>query len=146
MHLTNYSVNKKAENYIKNDGQESEELSSKLTFQQLRDEYQRMGIDSESVFKSIREVIIKSLVSVESEITFQMLGRNQGECFNILGYDVMLDSKLKPWLLEVNVEPSFASSSLYDKQVKTKLVSDTMHLVGFNIFNRKKAAQEAQQI
>lgn len=58
----------------------------------------------------------------------------------------MLDSKLKPWLLEVNVEPSFASSSLYDKQVKTKLVSDTMHLVGFNIFNRKKAAQEAQQI
>lgn len=76
MHLTNYSVNKKAENYIKNDGQESEELSSKLTFQQLRDEYQRMGIDSESVFKSIREVIIKSLVSVESEITFQMLGRN----------------------------------------------------------------------
>jgi len=74
-----------------------------------------MGINSEAVFKSIREVIIKSLISVESEITFQMLGRNQGECFNILGYDVMLDSKLKPWLLEVNVEPSFASSSLYDK-------------------------------
>jgi len=35
-----------------------------------------MGINSEAVFKSIREVIIKSLISVESEITFQMLGRN----------------------------------------------------------------------
>jgi hypothetical protein len=58
----------------------------------------------------------------------------------------MLDSKLKPWLLEVNVEPSFASSSPYDKLVKTKLVSDTMHLVGFNVFNRKRAAIQANQI
>ena len=60
-----------------------------------------------------------------------MGGRFKGECFNILGYDIMLDTKMKPWLIEVNVEPSFSSTSIFDKIVKTKLVSDTMHLVGF---------------
>ena len=60
-----------------------------------------------------------------------MQARNKGECFNILGFDVMLDSKLRPWLLEINIEPSFYSTSPYDKMVKTKLVSDTMHIIGF---------------
>ena len=54
----------------------------------------------------------------------------------------MLDSKLRPWLLEINVEPSFYATSPYDKHVKTKLVSDTMHLIGFQDFDVKKIKKE----
>jgi len=32
-------------------------------------------------------------------------------CFEILGMDVMIDHKLKPWLLEVNHTPSFVIDS-----------------------------------
>jgi len=57
----------------------------------------------------------------------------------------MIDAKLRPWLLEVNVAPSLSSSSPYDKQVKTKLLCDTLHLVGFQIFDRKKVDDDKKK-
>lgn len=39
--------------------------------------------------------------------------------FEIYGFDVILDGKLKPVLLEVNVLPSLSSSSELDRRIKT---------------------------
>jgi tubulin polyglutamylase TTLL11 len=30
----------------------------------------------------------------------------QAKCFHILGFDILLDSACKPWLLEINANPS----------------------------------------
>lgn len=45
----------------------------------------------------------------------------------------MLDSSLKPWLLEINTSPSLSSSSPLDKTIKTSLVSDLFSLIGFTV-------------
>jgi tubulin polyglutamylase TTLL4 len=63
--------------------------------------------------------------------------KHRSQCFEIYGFDVLIDQSLRPWLLEVNVAPSLSSSSPYDKQVKTLLLCDTLHLVGYRIFDRK---------
>jgi len=39
-------------------------------------------------------------------------------CFEILGMDVIIDSKIKPWLLEINHAPSFATDTPFDYQIK----------------------------
>lgn len=39
-------------------------------------------------------------------------------CFEILGFDILLDQKLKVWLLEVNHTPSFRTDTDLDKLVK----------------------------
>lgn len=49
-----------------------------------------------------------------------------------------MDTNMKPWLLEVNVLPSLSGSSPFDRQVKSILMSDTFHILGFKIFDRKK--------
>jgi hypothetical protein len=51
-------------------------------------------------------------------------------CFELFGFDILLDSDLRPWLLEVNVCPLLSSGSKLDKQVKTALMCDLFTLVG----------------
>lgn len=85
-------------------------------------------------------------MAVEPEITTQMrITKHKGQCFEIYGFDVIVDDTFRPWLLEVNVAPSLSSSSPYDKKVKTTLLSDTMHLMGYHIFDRKKMDEERQK-
>ncbi len=66
-------------------------------------------------------------------------------CFELYGFDVLFDYKLKPWLLEVNVFPSFSSSSKLDKIIKTQMMSDLFHLVGIKPFDKKRTAKEAEE-
>jgi tubulin polyglutamylase TTLL6/13 len=41
----------------------------------------------------------------------------------------MLDDKAKPWLIEINHSPSFATDSPLDKKVKTGVVKDALNLM-----------------
>ena len=50
-------------------------------------------------------------------------------CFELLGYDFMLDSAGTPWLLEVNHSPSFATDAPLDAAVKGAVLADTLRLV-----------------
>ena len=61
----------------------------------------------------------------------QFFSNNTQQCFEVFGFDVLLDAHLKPWLLEVNVSPSLSSSSPLDKNIKNKLMSDSFHIVGY---------------
>lgn len=54
-------------------------------------------------------------------------------------------SKLKPWLLEVNISPSLSSSSPLDKKIKTVLICDTLNLVGTYPYDRKQYEKETEQ-
>jgi tubulin polyglutamylase TTLL4 len=91
-----------------------------------------LGIDYGAVFERIKDVIIKTLLSVESHIVTNMKqSRNRNACFELYGFDILMDEKMKPWLLEVNVCPSLSSSSPLDKTIKTMLLCDILHLVGF---------------
>ena len=51
-------------------------------------------------------------------------------CFELLGFDVLLDQDLKPWLLEVNLSPSMNTDSPLDIKIKSQLITDLFNLVG----------------
>lgn len=53
-------------------------------------------------------------------------------CFEILGFDIILDNKLKPWLLEVNHAPSFGTDTPLDFKIKKDLIADTIQLLGLS--------------
>lgn len=51
---------------------------------------------------------------------------------------MLLDKNLKPWLLEVNIFPSLRCSSPLDKITKTKLLCDTLTLIGIKGYDKEK--------
>jgi glutathione synthase/RimK-type ligase-like ATP-grasp enzyme len=61
-------------------------------------------------------------------------------CFHIVGFDILLDEDLKPWLLEVNHSPSFnidadgGEVSEIDVKIKKSVLSDALRtaFVGFD--------------
>jgi len=53
-------------------------------------------------------------------------------CYEVLGFDVLIDSNLKPWLMEVNMSPSMNTDSPLDLKIKGNMIADLLSLVGVN--------------
>lgn len=65
-------------------------------------------------------------------------------CFELLGFDILLDKHGKAWLLEVNHAPSFNVDTPLDQKVKRQLLSDTFKLLKCTI-NEKNKLLNAQK-
>eukprot|EP00927_Polykrikos_kofoidii_P082165 TRINITY_DN8097_c0_g2_i1.p1 TRINITY_DN8097_c0_g2~~TRINITY_DN8097_c0_g2_i1.p1 ORF type:complete len:673 (+),score=77.30 TRINITY_DN8097_c0_g2_i1:180-2198(+) len=159
MHLTNYSVNKLSPAFVQNkDGREAKAendvasgdcQASKWSLAELRVHFGKKGLDYDATFERIHDVVIKTLIAVnpavrdewckgldKTEAGWLARGRagahssSTSSCFEIYGFDVLIDDELKPWLLEVNICPSLSSGSPLDKRIKTRLVADALTLAG----------------
>jgi tubulin polyglutamylase TTLL4 len=122
VHLTNYSVNKHNESY---------QAQSKWSLKQLQSHFTKIGVDYSKVMLGVKDVVIKTLFTAEPIIasSYNKCTKHRNICFEIYGFDILLDSNLKAWLLEVNISPSLSSSSVMDKTIKTVLICDTLNLV-----------------
>ena len=49
-------------------------------------------------------------------------------CFEIYGYDFMIDKDLKPWLIEINTNPCLEESNSLLKQLVPRMVDDGFKL------------------
>jgi tubulin polyglutamylase TTLL5 len=100
---------------------------------------EKLGIDMNLLWSRIYDVILKSLMSVDGYITAgikKMATKNI--CFELLGFDILLDADMKPWLMEVNLSPSLATESPLDLKIKSNLFLDSMNLVCIHKYDRKK--------
>lgn len=98
MHLTNFSINRKNRKFVQNNDQsdQDDEHSSKWDFKQLDQAYQKMDISFQSVFQKIKAIAVKTLISVEPTICLnvQKNPTKRANCFELFGFDVILDSAL----------------------------------------------------
>ncbi|CAH2299727.1 probable tubulin polyglutamylase TTLL9 isoform X1 [Pelobates cultripes] len=118
IHLTNVAIQKTAPDY-------DPEKGCKWMVQRLRQFLTaRHGPEEvENLFQNMDNIFIRSLQSVQKTII------NDKHCFELYGYDILLDEDLKPWLLEVNASPSLTASSQDDYELKCHLLDDTLHVV-----------------
>ena len=92
------------------------------------------------LWSRISDVLLKTIICGEHHVMAAMKknGTHRTNCFEVFGFDILVDSDLKPWLLEVNLSPSLATDSPLDMMIKSTLLSDVFNLVGVRRFDRKK--------
>lgn len=91
------------------------------------------------LWSRIYDVILKSLMCVDHQIQSPLKKMmHKSNCFELLGYDVLIDQDLKPWLMEVNLSPSLATESPLDLKIKSQLFVDTMNLISVRKFDRRR--------
>lgn len=134
MHLTNYSINKLSSQYTANEDANACQ-GHKWTISKLLEYMEKEGVDTKTLWKNLQQLVIKTMISGEASIT-QLCEENINNlynCYELFGVDVLLDDKLKAWLLEVNISPSLHSASPLDAHVKGPLVKSLFDMVQFHL-------------
>ncbi|XP_071953339.1 tubulin polyglutamylase TTLL13-like isoform X2 [Antedon mediterranea] len=145
MHLTNYAINKHSSDFIRDD-----DCGSKRKITTVDRWFEKNGYDIKKIWADMEDVIIKTLISAHPILKhnyrtcFPNHVKGSG-CFEILGFDLMLDRKLKPWVLEVNHSPSFHTDAKLDKEVKEGFLYDALCIMNLSPFDRKKCIEEEKK-
>lgn len=123
MHLTNSSVNKQNPAYVVNDGVNSFK-GHKWSFASLWSYLKQERVDVADLWSRIKDIIVKTFISVESSMNATILQSlvSSYTCYELYGFDVLLDESLRPWLLEVNILPSLQTDSLLDIAIKVLMI------------------------
>jgi tubulin polyglutamylase TTLL5 len=134
IHLTNTSVQKYNHNA---NNQTSDAIigGTKISLKTLRTRLEFKGIKWQTIWDQVGEIIVKSLVAVQGEI------QPNPNCFELFGYDIIIDRDQKCWLLEVNSSPSLERMNILDDLIKQQLIDDIIDLVGPINFDRKRFCQ-----
>ncbi|XP_043253348.1 tubulin polyglutamylase TTLL13-like [Colletes gigas] len=142
MHLTNYAVNKHSRMYVIDD-----ETGSKRKISTLNKWLILKNVDVDELWRKIDEIIIKTILAAypilkHSYHTCFPTHDKTYACFELLGFDVLIDWKLKPYLLEVNHSPSFHTDAQIDKDIKESLLMDTFEMLNLQQCDKKKIMDE----
>ena len=121
IHLTNYSVQKHNKNFSKS------EIGNEISFADFQKELDKTGknIDfKKKIFPEIIQIVQISANSVKGKINLS----KRSNCFEIFGYDFILDINFKPYLLEINTNPGYEESSPLIKMLVPRMIDDAMKL------------------
>ena len=131
-HLTNYAVNKNNKNYVQNcEPFDIDYNSSKWTLASFRQYLEEHGIDSEVVFDKIDDIIVKTLISCENSLINAIAKHTefQENCFELYGFDILLDDKLNTWIMEVNLSPNLHFDAAIDLKIKGEMIAEIFDLI-----------------
>ena len=133
IHLTNTSFNEKNKEKFGTNEEPDAEEGNEWTVKTLKRHLLNKGKDVNKIFEDIKDVIAKTIISIrdkELNIKMKNFGILHNTFYEIYGFDILIDTNDKPWLIEVNYNPSLESYSMIDKVVKTSVYSDMLNTIG----------------
>ena len=143
MHLTNYAINKNNPKFEFNQDENESFTGHKRSLSTFFKHMEESGVNTEELWENISDIILKTVCIVQPLLAHlyrsaQANDTTNSICFQILGFDIFLDHKLRPHLLEVNHTPSFTTDTPLDSSIKKAVISDALRLLGLKENNRSE--------
>ena len=132
VHITNYSFQKHSLNFQKF------ELGNEVPFydfqKYLDNEFKDNKIDvKKNIMEQVKYIVGLTMKSVKEKIN----QKNRNFCFEIFGYDFMMDINFNVYLLEINTNPGLEISSPWIKAIVPRMIDDALRLTMDEVFPPK---------
>ncbi|KAG8343400.1 putative Tubulin tyrosine ligase family [Trypanosoma vivax] len=142
-HLTNYAVNKHSPEYVFNEDAANGGIGNKRNFKFFNEWLRESGKCVETFWDRVAHVVCKTILVAQPQIANVYNScfprQNCGyTCFEVLGFDILVDHKMKPWLMEVNHTPSFATDTPLDYEIKHALISEVWDILDIRATDRRR--------
>mmetsp|Transcript_76798 Transcript_76798/g.151942 ORF Transcript_76798/g.151942 Transcript_76798/m.151942 type:complete len:723 (-) Transcript_76798:167-2335(-) len=150
MHLTNYAVNKESDDFQHTDSDETGSKRSLRWFLGYVEEAYGAK-ESRKLWLKLMGLCVKTILTVQPTLEAEYIGSFPRDlsaghfgcrCFEVLGIDVMLDSRRKPYLIEINHLPSFTTDAPLDEDIKRRLIEQTLDITCGSISPKDRRTYE----
>ena len=130
IHITNYSFQKNSSNFGKF------EKGNEISYSDFKKFMVKEHIPLEKFEKMIEHM--KFLIQLSLKAVSKKLTKvNPVLCFEIFGYDFIVDNEFRPWILEINDNPGLCISSPVIAKIIPRMLDDAFRLTIDVVFNTK---------
>ena len=130
IHITNYSFQKKSNKF------EKYEFGNEISYKDFKLYLQKEKISLDNFDNLINDMKYLIKISMNS-VGKKFLKNNNVLCFEVFGYDFIIDNDFKPWILEINDNPGLAISSPVIEKLVPRMLDDALRLTIDKIFDTK---------
>jgi len=124
VHLTNNCLQQFGDKY--GAYEEGNTLSFDVFAQYLKEAFPNHHLNFESdILGRMRDLMIDSFLSVKAELN----PSKRRNCFELLGYDFLIDENFRVWLIEINTNPYLGLPNKFIEGLLPKMLNDLMEIV-----------------
>ena len=140
-HLTNNSVQKNHPDY------KNLKEKSIISIDSLVESIISMGkLQSKEEYSVKVDKKIQEIMSLIFTVIKDKLDRKFG-CFELFGFDFLLDDNLNPYLIEINTNPALYTDTQVQKDLLPKLVEDIVKMsLAVHPYGKLEGTEEVQQL
>ena len=138
--LTNLMINiKNKKKFIYPKNLTNMEVSNLWNLETFRNYCERKGINYNSLYEKVVDIFIKMMFSVRKKIIEEIdkYKLHSSNFYHIIGFDIIFDENLKPYLLEANRRCGFRDDNDAEKYYTHNIIADTLNLVGLRLIDKK---------
>ena len=131
IHITNYSLQKNSNKF------ELYEIGNEMSYKDFKNYLINENISLDKFDYMINQM--KLLIKISFKSVSKKLLKNKKNilCFEIFGYDFILDNDFKLWILEINNNPGLSISSPVIEKLVPRMLDDAFRLTLDKVFNTK---------
>ena len=130
IHITNHSLQKKSSKF------EYYEYGNEMSYSDFKEFMKEENIPLENFDKMVERM--KFLVKISFKaVGSKLLRVTPVLCFEIFGYDFILDNDFNPWILEINNNPGLGISSPVIQKLVPRMIDDALRLTIDKVFETK---------
>ena len=134
IHITNYSFQKNSSNF------EKFEIGNEISYCDFKKFMKNEGIPLQKFDKMIEHMKFLIQLSLKA-VGKKLIKINPVLCFELFGYDFIIDKEFRPWILEINDNPGLGISSPVIEKIIPRMLDDAFRLTIDAVFNTKYSVE-----